>query len=110
MPTSFLSYLNFTFKVICLFEAWLHDAKHAENVILSNNQTINLHRQSGRAGGSVYNFIHGLVDFKHTYRGKAPSNKTQALTKSINMDILVVGTLNQLLRRSSYTEIKFSNT
>ena len=35
--------------------------------------------------------------FKDTHREKAPSNKTSALTKSINMGIWVVGTLNQLL-------------
>ena len=40
---------------------------------------------------------------------KAPSNKTKVRTKSINMDIWVIGTLNQLfIIRGSYTEIKFS--
>ena len=37
----------------------------------------------------------------------APLNKTQALTKSVNMDIWITGTLNQLLRRGPYTQIKF---
>ena len=46
--------------------------------------------------------------FKDTHREKAPSNKTPALTKSMNMDIWVVGTSNQLFKRGSYTEIKFS--
>ena len=32
---------------------------------------------------------------------KAPSNKTPALAKSMNMDIWIVGTLNQLLIRGS---------
>ena len=42
---------------------------------------------------------------KDTHREKAPSNETQAL--SMNMNILVVGTLNQLFIRGSYTEVKF---
>ena len=42
------------------------------------------------------------------YREKAPSNKNPALTKSMNMDIWVVATSNQLFIRSSYTETKFS--
>ena len=45
---------------------------------------------------------------KDTQREKTPLNKTQSFTKSMNMDILVVGTLNQLSIRGSYTEIKFS--
>ena len=32
--------------------------------------------------------------FRDTHREKAPSNKTPGLTKSMNMDIWVVGTLN----------------
>ena len=47
----------------------------------------------------------GLRD---TYSEKAPSNKTQVLTKSMNLSIWVVVTLNQLFIRGSYTEIKFS--
>ena len=38
---------------------------------------------------------------KDTYREKAPSNKIPALTKSRNMDIWVIGTLNQLFRKGS---------
>ena len=34
-----------------------------------------------------------------THREKAPSNKTPALTKSMNTDIWVVGTLNQEVLR-----------
>ena len=33
---------------------------------------------------------------KENHREKAPSNKTPTLSKSMNMDILVVGTSNQL--------------
>ena len=35
-------------------------------------------------------------EFKDTHGKKAPSNKTLALTKSMNMDIWVVGKSNQL--------------
>ena len=40
---------------------------------------------------------------KDTHRENTPSNKTQALTKSMNMDIWKIGTLNklQLLRSPS---------
>ena len=38
---------------------------------------------------------------KDTHRVKVPSNKTPALTKSMNMSICVVGTSNQLFRRGS---------
>ena len=61
---SFLLHLNFTFKVICLSEAWLHNAKHAASFNLSNYQMINLQRQNGRAGGDVCIFIHESIDFK----------------------------------------------
>ena len=46
--------------------------------------------------------------FKDTHREKAPSNKTQAFTKSMSMDIWVVGTLNLVFVRGSYNSIKFS--
>ena len=42
-----------------------------------------------------------LLLFEDTQREKAPSNKTPALAKSMNMDIWIVGTLNQLLIRGS---------
>ena len=62
---SFLSHLNFTFKVIFLSETWLHDGKHAASLNLSNYQKmINLDRQNGQAGGGVCIFIHELIDFK----------------------------------------------
>ena len=48
------------------------------------------------------------IQVKDTDRENAPSNKTPALTKSMNMGIWVVGTTNQLFIRGSYTEIKFS--
>ena len=44
----------------------------------------------------------------NTHSKNAPSNKTQVITKSMNMEIWEVGTLNQLFIRGSYTEIKFS--
>ena len=39
---------------------------------------------------------------------KAPLNKTQVLTKSMNMGIWVVVTSNQLFITGSFTETKFS--
>ena len=46
--------------------------------------------------------------FKDTHREKAPSTKTPALSESMNMNIWVVGTSNQLFIAGSYTETKFS--
>ena len=43
-----------------------------------------------------------------THRQKAPSMKTAALTRSMDMDIWVVGTSNGLFIKGSYTETKFS--
>ena len=45
-----------------------------------------------------------LVQDSHTEN--TPSNKTQALTKSTNMDIWLIGTLTQLFIRGFYTRIK----
>ena len=44
---------------------------------------------------------------KDTHRKKAPSNKTPGLTKSMSMDIWVVGTSDQLSVKGSCTETKF---
>ena len=43
---------------------------------------------------------------ENTRRGKGPLNETPVCTKSMNMDIWVVGTLNQLFVTDSYTEKK----
>ena len=45
---------------------------------------------------------------KDSQRENALSNKTQALTKSLNMDIWVVGTVNQLFKRGSCDKVKLS--
>ena len=45
---------------------------------------------------------------KGTNREKAPSNKTPALMESMNMDIWILGTLNQLFAKGFSTETKFS--
>ena len=45
--------------------------------------------------------------FKDTHKENTPSSKTEMLSKSLNMYIWVVGTLNQLSARSSYTQINF---
>lgn len=48
--------------------------------------------------------INSLRRFKFTQREKAPSTKAPALTKSINMEILVFGTAKHLfIRRSKIT-------
>ena len=48
------------------------------------------------------------ISFKDAHREEAPSNKTPALSESMNMDIWVVGTSNQLFVTGSYTEKFFS--
>ena len=45
---------------------------------------------------------------KNNHREKTFPNKTQALTKGMNMDIWVFSTLNQLFKRDSSDQIKFS--
>ena len=45
---------------------------------------------------------------KDTHKENTPSNKTEALTKSINMYVWVIGASNQLFIRGSYNQIKFS--
>ena len=59
-----------------------------------------------------YRVYRGRVEFsfspptriKDTQRENAPSNKSQALTRSMNMDISVVGSLNELFTKASFTE------
>ena len=46
--------------------------------------------------------------FMNPHSKNAPSNKTQVITESINMEIWEVGTMNQLFLRGYYIEIKFS--
>ena len=79
----FSSHLNFTFKVICLSETWLYDAKHAANFILSNYQIINLHQQNGRIGRGVYIFIHESVDFKERKNLSSSNNDREILSIEI---------------------------
>ena len=45
---------------------------------------------------------------KDTHRENTLSNKTQALRKSMNIDIGAIGTLNQLFKRGSYTQNNIS--
>ena len=45
---------------------------------------------------------------KGTHRENKPSNKTETLTKSMNMYIWVIGNLNQLFIKGYYTQIKSS--
>ena len=44
---------------------------------------------------------------KDTHREKAPWNKTPAFTKSLNVDVRVVGSSNQHFIRGSHTEKNF---
>ena len=44
---------------------------------------------------------------KDTHRESTPPNKTQAVTESINTDIWITGTVNQLFIRACYTKIIF---
>ena len=48
------------------------------------------------------------ISFKDPQREKAPLNKTPVLSESMNMDIWVVGSSNQLFITGSYTETKLS--
>ena len=45
---------------------------------------------------------------KDTHREKAPSIKTLALTKSMNMEIWLTGLSNQIFIKRTYIETKFS--
>ena len=45
---------------------------------------------------------------KDAHRENTPSNKTQALTKIMNMGISEIGASSQTFIRGSYTEIKLS--
>ena len=80
---SFLLHLNFTFKIICLYETWLHGAKHAASFNLSNYQMINLHQQNGWAGGGIYIFIHELIDFKERKDLSISKNDSEILSIEI---------------------------
>ena len=59
---------------------------------------------------SVFDIIKRLLAriVKDTHRENTPSNKTEALTKCMNMYIWEIGILNQLLLRNPYTQIEFS--
>ena len=49
-----------------------------------------------------------LATHSDTHRENTPSNKTEVLTKSIDMYIWATGILNQLFIRCFYTQAKFS--
>ena len=73
------------------------------NINLLQNGNYILNRKGLAAcKGPVHTLINKYLEFlsniffKDTHRGKAPSNKTVALTKSTNMSVSAVGTLNQL--------------
>ena len=49
------------------------------------------------------------ISFKDTNKEKALLNKTPTLSESMNMDIWIVVTSNQLFITGSYAETKLSN-
>ena len=61
-----------------------------------------------------YSFVLPLLrvlkesSFKDTHRENTLPNKTQVLTKSMNINIWVIGTLSQLFKRASHAQFKFS--
>ena len=80
---TFLSHLKFTFKVICLSEVWLDDAKYEAIFNLSNHQIINLYRKNGGARGGVCIFIHELIDFKERKHLSISKNDSEILSIKI---------------------------
>ena len=54
-----------------------------------------------------FNSLFSFSSFKDTHREKTPSNKTPVLRKSMTINILTVGTLNQIFISGSYTERQF---
>ena len=52
---------------------------------------------------SRHMFVWFSSGFKDTHRENTSPNKTESLTKSMNMYIWEIGTLNQLFIRGSYT-------
>ena len=65
--------------------------------LFQTNGNVSLTLRGSPMKVSVFN----LFTHKATFCQKGASNKTPALTESMNMDIQVVGTLNQLLTRGS---------
>ena len=57
---------------------------------------------------SLTHFLKSPSYLKDTHRESMPSNKTQALTKSVNMENWLIGTLNQLFIWGSYIQFQFS--
>lgn len=47
-------------------------------------------------------------EFKDTQREKSRPGRTPGLTKSLNMNIWIVGAVNQLFKGGSYNKIKLS--
>ena len=89
--------LNKKFSFQCVSEATAR--KFVKN-LLSHKATaveipVNALKNSETCLFKLTNWIEG------THREEAPSNKTPALTKSMNIDLYVVGTSNQLLIRGS---------
>ena len=52
--------------------------------------------------------VYAVIVLKDTHREITPSNRTEALMKSMSTYIWATSTLNQLFIRGSYTQIKIS--
>ena len=63
--------------------------------------------REGDTDVSVCNLI-GVYRTKDTHRENTPSNKTEVLTKSMNMYIWENNLLNELFITDSYSQVKFS--
>ena len=80
---SFVSELNFSFKIICLSETWLVDSKNAPNFNLTNYQMIHLNRNNGRIGGGVCIYIHESIAFKERKDLSISNNESEVLSIEI---------------------------
>ena len=60
---------------------------------LNSNSDLIVNKENTPANECFY--FNNRRILKDTHKEKAPSNKTPALSKSMNMDIWLVGTLNQ---------------
>ena len=85
-----------------------HLCKSCLSLIKFLDNFINKRQQHRRFPANIAKFF-GTAFFYGTPLVAASENtlskKTEALTKSMNMDILVIGTLNQVFIRGSYTQI-----
>ena len=94
----------FSTFLFCLVLSYLQNLKKTWFLDIHRNQVFNIFINNSKSKQNKKNLEHPLGYSEDSHRDKAPSNKTPTLTKSINMDIWVVVTSNQLFIRGSYTE------